>query len=357
MAESQVPYPNLPHQVAAIRASLSEPRFATYLTKGGGDEGYALALYLYNARVAKAFMFPLGVVEVTLRNAIDALLVARHGLTWHLQPVFRNNVLMPEGVIAVDKAITRAGVGATRGQIIAELTFDFWSNLLRPEYGNLWRTGLNIVFPNKPRTTTRHDIQLMAKAINRFRNRIAHHEPVLDLNVTDIHAKIVELASLRCAETAAWLKHHSTVSAVIRTRPRGAAAGFISLGTRLAPDFVAVTKVTTLDTVADQFDRKCQVAICVDGTGAPIAAFGALELVQYLATAAKATDGLVAPAEHTVNDLLAVIDVSNAWIAMPASDPLANAVDRLMQKGINLVIGMDAGGAVTGVIPRALRRY
>jgi hypothetical protein len=234
MAESQAPYPNLPHQVAAIRASLSEPRFATYLTKGGGDEGYALALYLYNARVAKAFMFPLGVVEVTLRNAIDALLVTRHGLTWHLQPDFRNNVLMPKGVDTVNKAIARAGFGATRGQVVAELTFDFWSNLLRPDYGDLWRTGLNIVFPNISRATTRHDVQMMAKAINKFRNRIAHHEPILDLNVTDIHAKIVELASLRCAETAAWLKHHSTVSTVIRTRPRGAAAGFISLGTRLA---------------------------------------------------------------------------------------------------------------------------
>jgi hypothetical protein len=73
--------------------------------------------------------------------------------------------------------------------------------------------------------------------------------------------------------------------------------------------------------------------------------------------AAKATGGLVAPVEHTVNDLLAAIDVSNAWIAMPASDPPANAIDRLMQKRINLVIGMDAGGRVAGVIPRALRRY
>jgi len=118
-----------------------------------------------------------------------------------------------------------------------------------------------------------------------------------------------------------------------------------------------VTETTTLDTVADQLDDKHQVAICVDGTGAPIAAFGALDLIQYLATAAKAAYGLVAPAEHTVNDLLAAIDVSNAWIAMPSSDPLANAVDRLMQKGINVVIGMDAEGAVTGVIPRALRRY
>ena len=357
MGESQVPYPNLPHQVAAIRASLSEPRFATYLVKSGGDEGYALSLYLYNARLAKAFMFPLGVVEVTLRNAIDALLVTRHGLTWHLQPNLRDNVLTLESLTSLDKAIARAGPGAARGQIVAELTFDFWSNLLRAEYGDLWRTALNIVFPNIARSTNRHDVQRMAREINRFRNRVAHHEPVLDLNVTDIHAKLVELVSLRCLETAAWLKHHSTVGTIIRTRPRGAAASFVALQSRLAPDFIPVTEATPLDRVAEQFDRKRQAAVCIDEAGAPIAAFGAPELLQYLVFAAKADGGLLAPADHRVADLLAAINVNGTWVAMAATEPLALAVDRLMQKGVNLLVGLDAGGAIAGVIPRALRRY
>lgn len=356
MAESQVPYPNLPPQVAAIRASLSEPRFATYLSKGGQNEGYALALYLYNARVAKAFMYPLGVVEVTLRNAIDGLLKARHGQNWHLDPQFCNTILMPEGLATLQKAITRAGPGATHSQVVAELTFDFWSNLLRPEYGNLWRTSLNIVFPNK-RGTSRHDVQSMAKAINRFRNRVAHHEPVLDLNITDVHAKIVELVRLRCTETAAWLKHHSTVSAIIRTRPRGPAAGFVSLQTRLAPDYVEVTEATTLEHVSVQFDRKHQVAICIDGAGGVIAAFGPIELIQYLAAAAKTTDGLVAPAEHTVKNLLTTIDVSETWVAMPASTALALAINQLTEKKVNIVIGLDPAGTPVGVIPRAQRRY
>lgn len=357
MAECQVPYPNLPQQVAAIRASLSEPRFATYLAKGGGDEGYALALYLYNARVAKAFMYPLGVVEVTLRNAIDALLVTRYGQTWHLDATLRDTVLTPEGLSTLEKAINRAGLGASRGQVVAELTFDFWSNLLRPDYGDLWRTSLNIVFPNITRGTSRHDVQSMAKAINLFRNRVAHHEPVLDLNVTDIHSKIAELVGLRCVETAAWLRHHSTVSAVIRTRPHGPDAGFVSLATRLAPDYVDVTEATELSFVAEQFGRKCQAALCRNEDGTVTAAFGPLELIQYLAATAKATDGLVAPCELTVKDLLAEIDVSDAWVAIPANEPLASAIDRLKQKQINIVVGVDATGAPLGVIPRALRRY
>jgi hypothetical protein len=357
MAESQVPYPNLPAQIAAIRASLSEPRFATYLEKGGGNEAYAIALYLYNARMAKAFMFPLSVVEITLRNAIDALLVTQHGATWHLDAGFRNTILMPAGLSTLDKAIQRAGVGAARSRVVAELTFDFWSNLFRSEYGALWRIGLNIVFPNLPKTTKRHDIQTMVRSINQFRNRVAHHEPVLDLNVTDIYASIVELVGLRCTETAAWLKHHSTLSTTIRTRPRGAAASFVTLGSRIAPDFIAVNEATTLEDVAAQFDRKYQVAVCLDGRGALVAAFGPLDLIRFLADDSKANDGMTAPREQTVGALLAAIDVGAGWTELPADGPVAAAVDQLTGKAINIVVGTDATGAVIGVMTRALRRY
>jgi CBS domain-containing protein len=301
-------------------------------------------------------MFPLGVVEITLRNAIDALLVAQHGATWHLDAGFRDTVLMPEGLSTLDKAILRAGAGAARSRVVAELTFDFWSNLFRPDYGALWRTGLNIVFPNLPKTTTRHDIQTMARSINQFRNRVAHHEPVLDLNVTDVYASIVELVGLRCTETAAWLKHHSTLSTIIRTRPRGAAAGFVNLRSRLAPDFIAVTEATTLEDVAAQFDRKCQVAVCLE-RGALVAAFGPLDLIRFLADDSKANDGMTAPREQTVGTLLVAINVGAGWTALPADGPVAAAVDQLTGKAINIVVGTDATGAVVGVITRALRRY
>ncbi|HYW16601.1 MAG TPA: hypothetical protein VE891_10695 [Allosphingosinicella sp.] len=357
MGESQVPYPNLPSQVSAIRGSLSEPRFSTYLRKGGGDEGYALALYLYNTRVAKAFWYPLGVVEVTLRNAIDALLVARFGPTWHLEPSFRDTTLTPQGLTNLNKAIDRAGQGASRSQVIAELTFDYWSNLFRPDYAPLWRTSLNIVFPNISGGTTRHDVQTMARSINTFRNRVAHHEPVLDLNVTDVHAKIVELVSLRCRETAAWLKHHSTLSAVIRSRPHGAQAAYVTLGSKLAPGFVAVTKSTPLDAVIGQLDRKNQAVVCLDSGGAPEAVFGAMEIIKFLSGESKANAGLVAPSECTVEALLNSVDVSKSWIAMDESEPLAMAIDRLKEAPINAILGLTATGTVAGSILRAHRRY
>jgi len=357
MAESQVPYPYLPDQIAAVRASLSEPRFATYLRKSGGNEAYGLALYLYNARLAKAFMFPLGVVEITLRNAVDSLFVRRISENWHLDEDFCNSVLMPEGLSTLEKAIKRTGPAPARSQVVAELTFDFWSNLFRPEYGNIWRTSLNVVFPNLPSTTTRHDVQKMVRSINQFRNRVAHHEPVLDLNINEIYFNIISVVNLRCAKTAAWLKHHSTINTITRTRPRGPNAGFVSLASRLAPDYISITEDTTIENLAAQFDRKRQVAICFDGRNILLAAFGPLDLIRFLAQDTEKNGGITEPRDQTVRKMLEEVNITSGWTALPADGPFSEAVDRLTGKTVNIVVGIDSAGAVVGVITRALRRY
>lgn len=358
MAESQVPYPYLPAQVDAIRASLSEPRFGAYLSKGGNDTGYALALYLYNARLAKAFLYPLHVVEVTLRNAIDGLLVGRYGQTWPHEPALRDGLLTEAGRATLDKAIGRAGAGASRGQIIAELTFDFWSHLLRPEYHALWRTALNIVFPHARPPVGRHEVQGLARSINRFRNRVAHHEPILDQNVGDLQAKIVELIALRCPETAAWTRHHTTIGHVLRTRPRNGRGHGMLLSSKLAPDFVLATPASSLEEVMRMLDRGRPVAICVGDDGQAVAAFSALDITRYILADADRNAGLFAPGERTVGDMLAEIDAPARTAVMPDDEPLALAVDMLRRPRVDILVGVGADdGRPTGTIMRAHRRY
>lgn len=287
MAESQVPYPYTPEQLQAIRASISEPRFATYLKKGGNHEQYALALYLYNARVAKAFLYPLNVAEVTLRNAVDQVLVATFQANWHQDPAFRDHTLTPEGLATLDKAIQRAGQNAPRDQVVATLTFDFWSNLFRSEYGSLWRTNVNRAFPHLNHGEGRHEIQILVKAINTFRNRVAHHEPVLDLNINDIYAKIIQLTELRCPETAAWMKHHSTVGSIVRTRPRRDGTMANSLATRLDTSYVSASLDTTLLKLLEAAHEKSQAIVCLKDDGSPIAAFTSIDVTRFIAARAK----------------------------------------------------------------------
>ena len=98
MGECQVPYTYDAETINALKASLSQPRFSTYLAKAGGDAHFAIELYLYNVRLAKAFLFPLGITEVVLRNAIDTVLMQSYGPRWHKNAHLRERVLTPESL-------------------------------------------------------------------------------------------------------------------------------------------------------------------------------------------------------------------------------------------------------------------
>jgi hypothetical protein len=358
MAESQVPYPYLPEQLNAIRAAISEPRFATYLSKAGNHEEYAIALYLYNARVAKAILYPLSVVEVTLRNAVDDILVRRFGQNWHQDTALRDLILMPEGLATLDKAIKRAGQQAPRSQVVATLTLDFWSNLFRPDYGSLWRTSVNIAFPNLQHGETRHEIQNLVRPINVFRNRVAHHEPVLDLNVTDVLAKIVRLTELRCQETAAWLRHHCTLNTVVRSRPRLDNSSTDSVSAKLDRNFVNVDVDTTLQKLAGFVDEKHQAIVCLSSEGVPVAAFTAFDVVRFISDRAKTLDGMIDLKDHKVSDLLSVFDFAGRWVALDEKTSMGLAVKELQKPRIQLLVGTDTStGKATGAIVRAHRRY
>ncbi len=65
------------------------------------------------------------------------------------------------------------------GKLIAELTFSFWNKMYAPEYENpLWYKTLKRTFPNK--TIARETISQHLQIIHKTRNRLAHHEPVLN---------------------------------------------------------------------------------------------------------------------------------------------------------------------------------
>lgn len=358
MGESQVPYPYEPARLKAIRASISEPRFATYLEKGGNHEEYALELYLYNSRLAKAFLFPLSVAEITLRNAIDELLVRKFEENWHKAVSFRDETLTPEGLLALDRAIDRAGENAPRSQVVAELTFDFWSNLFRPEYGDLWRTTVNIAFPNLVHGESRRTIQKLVKPINRLRNRVAHHEPILDMNVNDLYAKIFKLIELRCAETAGWMKHHCTLNTVTRNRPKPDGSTSQNLASKLDKKFMTVKSDTILTEILYNVDENHPAIICFDENGSVAAAFTIMEVTHYLAACSKELDGLVALNEHRVSDMLDNIDFAGRWSILDDNVPLAVAIEELKRPSVRVLVGRNANnGKPSGAVVRAHRRY
>jgi hypothetical protein len=97
-----------------------------------------------------------------------------------IKTTLRDQSLAGNGLATLDKAIQRAGAYAPRDQIVAKLTVDFWLNLFRPEYGALWRTNVNIAFPNLHHGQSCQEIRNLVKPINVFRNRVAQHEPLAE---------------------------------------------------------------------------------------------------------------------------------------------------------------------------------
>ena len=356
MAESQVPYPYDTATVASLKASLSEPRFATYLTKANNNETFAFALYLYNARLAKSFLFPLSVAEITMRNAVDGVLTEMFEIAWHQNSDFRNNVLTEQSLAALDKAIQRAR-STERGKVIAELTFDFWSNLFRNEYADLWRTKANIAFPGLAHGEGRREIQLLVKEINRLRNRVAHHEPILDMNVPDLHSKIIKLVELRCQVTANWIRHHSTVSSVMRSRPSLAGSAPVTLASRADRRFEIVELTSKLVSLAGKETQTCTAFVCMEND-VVVGAITYQQLALYMTTKALELNGMIDLNDHTISDILDNPAVADGFRTMSADTSFFDAVKTLKEPGTRVVVAVNPDdGTPVGVVLRAHRRY
>ena len=207
-------------------------------------------------------------------------------------------------------------------------------------------------------TKERIEIQQMAKAVNRLRNRVAHHEPLLDLNVPDAQSHINQLVALRCAETAAWMRHHTTVATVMRSRPKKNGSAPSDLASRMSPDFITVAKDTSLLAVLDGLDRKRQTAVCVDDHGLPIAALTALDVTRFISAEVKRNDGLFEPGEKSVGDLLDHVDAAARSVLLPSNAALTTAISRLQDPNTDVLIGTDPVACQPiGTIQRAHRPY
>jgi hypothetical protein len=64
----------------------------------------------------------------------------------------------------------------------------------------------------------RADVHGRFNAVRRFRNRIAHPEPIFHRDVKQTHDEIIDAIGWMCRDTAAWTEHHSRFMAVYEGR-------------------------------------------------------------------------------------------------------------------------------------------
>lgn len=193
---------------------------ARYLDAAGGDHSSALDLYEWSGQTAAAAFEVVGHLEVILRNALDRCLIDHHsetesGIPWFLMPT-GGGEHTEQAVEAVRSRLRPLGK-ETRHQIVAGLSFGFWEGLLGTRYEELWRASIHRAFPYGD--GRRKQVATLADGIRKFRNRLAHHDSMIGLDLPFEMRRITDLA--RCIDPAAadWLARVSRVMDIYAQRP------------------------------------------------------------------------------------------------------------------------------------------
>lgn len=197
----------------ALETSISRDRLQKYLEESGGDLSGAITLYERNLLLSEAFYVPLQSLEVCLRNKLHEALTNTYGENW-----LTDHTAAPlddHSRSFVNSALDDLDDGPEPGQIIAELRFAFWVGLLSRKYdATLWRSCAYRAFltgGGKPRGA----VYGRVNAIRRFRNRVAHHEPIFHKDLHGVHVEILEAIGWMCKATEAWTAHLSKVPKIL----------------------------------------------------------------------------------------------------------------------------------------------
>lgn len=200
----------------ALESSLSPERLQKYLHSTGGDLDTALSLYERNMRLASAFYVPLQCLEVCLRNKLHMELTQKYSSDWYTNGKVE---LSRDTAISISNAIHQienSKSGMTAGAVIAELSFGFWVSILGRRYdATIWRSALTKAFKDNGKNMKRDPIHQRLNALRRFRNRVAHHEPIFDRDLTAVHSELIEAIGWLCPRTADWTFKQSQVLNVI----------------------------------------------------------------------------------------------------------------------------------------------
>src|SRR5690554_2789998 len=102
------------------------------------DDPSALNLYVWNAQLSGAFMAPLHICEVVVRNAISDALEAKYGEHWPWSPGFEQSLPDPRPpAYSPRRDLFNARRNAqTTGKVIPELKFIFWQRMFTSRHDN-----------------------------------------------------------------------------------------------------------------------------------------------------------------------------------------------------------------------------
>lgn len=190
----------------------SADRLRSYTGACMGDPGRTDAMYRWNAAAASAFLEELCHFEVILRNTLHRELTNWHrkrGMygEWYDDPAKVLSDRCRDDIYAARIRLSARGGSETPGRVVAELNLGFWRYLLDQSHQQvLWAQALHRAFPFM-RTRVRSEVQRRVNRLHALRNRIAHHERILHLDLAGLRRDLVEVIGWIDPAAAEWLTY------------------------------------------------------------------------------------------------------------------------------------------------------
>jgi hypothetical protein len=222
--------------LAALERAFSPERLKAYRDPADHDAADGVARYLWNLALVGAMQPVLHALEVTFRNEISraaSRLTAQRGYAFDRIPSWldaKPTMLLEHERKKVERAKDQLGPDPrswTEGHLIAKLDFGFWVALCRDPYSDwradgprLWPRTLDSSFRWRPaEVTTPGQLLHRFGPISRFRNRVAHHEPIWDRDYLRMHDYVIESLSWMSPKLAEAVGVLSAAPDVFRAGP------------------------------------------------------------------------------------------------------------------------------------------
>jgi len=211
--------------IANLRGDLSPERLLRYerLSSRAGLPG-ALALYDWDVRLSGAFFEEIHYLEVVLRNALATRLTDMNG--GNSEWFKRSDWFTDKSFSDITDALWRLDKRRkpkTSGHVISELSLGFWRFLTAARYHQLfWQktNGFHQAFPGlSDALHHRGDVYDIVQELNLLRNRIAHHQSILERDHLADHATIVQLVGWISPDSAMLLTMVGRVPRLVARPP------------------------------------------------------------------------------------------------------------------------------------------
>ena len=186
--------------------------------------------YIYNLRLAESFYPALSLLEISLRNricnAIDKLICE----DWLVKELSQQKLLSDKEykkLLESESKIKKSGKKVTNDRLISEMTLGFWVYLCTKSYKpKFWdkKGFFESVFPNyvvEQGLRKIAPIQNNLLAILRLRNRISHHEMIINGNKTpqEQYQLVLNILHLLSTDMEKLLNKISRFEDIIKQQP------------------------------------------------------------------------------------------------------------------------------------------